>query len=285
MKPHKITIGVVTHPKSSHPRSVWEQSIKEFSQFFKSLDFAVLTSICADNLFSTNQIPLFRIWKSKMANQILSIRWYHLKINKTSKFKLLILIFIATKQFLTYQFRTIISNDFRNHEKKIFKRSVNISLAHISIFEKAYSRNDSLLLIFEDDARYEKSKFLLNDLQRFVEIYLKQTALPGFVNLSKSLSWKQLQLIDLYEKKKYLDMTPNIFLPSLMFHNTTCANLYNAQYISKFNTDWKSQIEKYVLLGIPFDWIINALIIKLPTNEILTFHLHKPLVIQASMHP
>lgn len=285
MNPNKITIGVVTHPNSPHPRLVWEKSTKEFLEYFKSIGFTVSTSICADNGFSKNSISLFRIWKSKIANLVLSLRWYNLEIHKTSKYGLIKLIFRATKNFVFYQIKTITSTDFRNQEKKTFRRSVNISLAHISIFKESYLRNDNFLLIIEDDSRFEKSKVISNDLQRFVEICLKQTALPAFVNLSKSLSWKQLQLSDLYEMKKYLNVTPNIYLPSLMFHNTTCANLYNTQYISKFNTDWKFQIEKYVWLGIPFDWIINALIMKLPTNELLTFHLHKPLVIQGSMHP
>jgi hypothetical protein len=282
---HKITIGVVTHPKSPNPEWVWRESMKSFSKHFKGAGLIVAETKCAENKFPKIRISLLHLWRSKFANLLLSLRWHNFELRNTSLLGLTKLILGSSKVFTIFLVKTLTSRNFRNQEKKTFKRSINICLAHISIFEESFQRNDNYLLILEDDARFENQGRILEDLDHFIKLSFSQTTIPAFVNLSKSLSWKQLQLAEMYDSKKFLDITPNIYLPSQMFHNTTCANLYNSQYISKFSCDWRSQIEKYVWLGIPFDWIINALISSLPTNELLTFHLHQPLVIQGSMHP
>jgi len=161
---------------------------------------------------------------------------------------------------------------------------VNICLAHISLFDEAISNSSSLLLILEDDAYLSGEVLDKEELLTFVEEILTKTSIPSFINLSRSLTLKQLKMEELVENNKHIMLASNIFLPQKMFHNTTCANLYNLNYITNFRNDWYKSIEMLVFAGTPFDWIINALILELPQNELLTFHQLNPMIVQGSMY-
>lgn len=184
-----------------------------------------------------------------------------------------------------YFFTLLTDKPFLRKERTKFIRSVNICRAHMSLFDNAIKNQTEMLLILEDDAFFSGNNEDMANCLFFMNNAFNKTQIPSLLNLSKSLTWKQLKLETLIENNMFIDINPNVYLPQKMFHNTTCANIYNIEYLKKFRRDWRLKIEKLVSLGTPFDWIINALIMDLPHNEILTFHSHAPLIIQGSMHP
>lgn len=280
-----ISISVVTHPKSKYPFHIWETSTNAFKIYFELHGIMVINNICSENYFNPKRISVLKLLRSQSFNTNLSLNWYSSHLCRVDP-KVFFIKRIRLKFSLIKYFVSLLTDtQFLRKERTKFIRSVNISRAHISLFDNAIKNQTDMLLILEDDAFFSGNEEDMANCLFFINNVLNKTQIPSLLNLSKSLSWKQLKLEALIEDNMFLDVAPNVYLPQKMFHNTTCANIYNIEYVKKFRRDWGLKIEKLVSLGTPFDWIINALIMDLPHNEILTFHSHAPLIVQGSMHP
>ena len=286
MKTNKLVIGVVAHPKSKNPNPNLNDTIEFMQKIFMKYGYDVKLIYCNEDKYRPNKIQLRKVLISEIINSKLSITWYHVYLNRKSPKFIATLVLGYFLRYLKYLLRIFVSSDFRTKEKLKYKRSLNICYAHLEIISRAEIEDGDLLLILEDDSFLDNLDNLdnLDDIMKFVNNTLSKTAIASFLNLSKSLTYQQLQFETHYNSSRYIRITNNIFLPTLMFHNTTCANLYNSKYVQSFIGEWRHFVKKSVSYGIPFDWIINALVLKLPINHLLTFHLHKPVILQGSMY-
>jgi len=287
--PPKTLIGVVTHPKSKADPRVYQEAIKFFEDGFKVNEWQVTSVISDENSFNEN-VNLIQIWLSKWWNIFLVQGWIHFieknyrEKQERFRFRSITDVLKRSRILIIFAVKTLIQPELKKSEILKYKRNINISLSHLNIMNTAKNSLADLVLILEDDALLSSDDALLKDLIDFSKISLAISNIPSLVNLSESLPLAKLFVADSTGILPQISVSKNIYLPRIMHHNTTCAVLYNSKYIDSATSDWNEKIHKFVFRGIPFDWIINALISELPNNSLLTFHSEKNLIIQGSLY-
>jgi hypothetical protein len=104
-----------------------------------------------------------------------------------------------------------------------------------------------------------------------------------FINLSDSLSYKQLGVSEIVIESKLNSKSPDFWITTKTFHNTTAANLYNRRFISRFNSEFVEEINWCLKRAIPIDWILNHLVLQDVGSDIKSIHMTKPIFRQLSI--
>lgn len=285
----RIFIGVITHPNSSANSDSYQKSVKFFENGFKFNNWQVDLVISDENFFNS-KISLTRIWMSKWWNIFLVQNWiYYVENNYRQArgrfcFHSIVVALKRSRVLIVFIVKTIFQPELKRTEILKYKRNVNISLSQINVITCAKNSQADLVLVLEDDAILNDDSDLLKDLLDFSKRSLIHSSIPSLVNLSESLPLEKLFVTNSDGNLPQVKVSKNIYLPRIMHHNTTCAVLYNSKYIDSVTSEWHKKIEKLIFRGIPVDWIINALILDLPNNSLLTFHSEKNLIIQGSLH-
>jgi hypothetical protein len=285
----RTLIGVITHPNSSIDPDSYQKSVKFFEDGLKIKNWQVDFIISDENSFSS-KVSLIRIWISKWWNLFLVQKWIHFiennyeKAHKRFSFRSIADALKRSRVLVLFIINTILQPELKRTEILKYKRNVNISLSHLNVINSAKNSHADLVLVLEDDAILSADEDSLNDLLDFSKWSLMSSNIPSLINLSESLPLEKLFVTNTDGILPQIKVSNNIYMPRIMHHNTTCAVLYNSKYIDSVTSEWHRRIQKFIFRGIPVDWIINALILELPNNSLLTFHSEKNLIIQGSLH-
>lgn len=233
------------------------------------------------NFAAIKSFYVLRLIRGRWANLSLNISW-HAYLNSEK-------IFMNKQKWLSALFdlfkftaKLLLMRSFRIDEKKSFMRHQNISLSHMSVFEDAKQNNCDWALILEDDVC---DKIFDNEIFKVLK-YIKEndfSQIDLFINLSESLTYKQLGVTEIVKESKLHTNNPDFWMTSKTFHNTTAANLYNKKFILKFTSDFQKEVHWCVKRAIPFDWILNYLVLQNVGIDIKSIHMTKPLFRQLSI--
>jgi hypothetical protein len=288
-KSSRILIGLVTHPKSSAKSDLYKECIGYFELGFKENHWQVTSILSEENSFN-GKVGLTHTWRSKWANIRLVQNWIHFVAKSYTKEKTclglreIIDLIKCSRVVLFFALKTIVNPQLRDLEKNKLIRNINISLSHLKIMNSSRNSLADLTMILEDDSLLRSNEDLLNDLIIFSANSLAKSNNPSLLSLSDSLPRDKLFVSNSNGVLPQVSFSRNIFLPKIMHHNTTCAVIYNQKYIESVFTSWEESIQKFIYQGLPIDWIINALILKLPNNSLFTFHSTQSLIVQGSLH-
>ncbi len=277
-----IHLGLVTHPLTRFLDSNWE--------YYKQVMFMleserVITklsiSVSSKNYVELDQIPLYMLIRARWANLSLNIYW-HAYLNSEFKFRRIQKWVSAIIDLTKFSAKLFQSKSFRIKETKSFVRHQNIICSHLAIFAQAKLNDSDWALILEDDVC--DSDFEIEILK--VLRYIMKSDLSDFdlfINLSDSLSYKQLGVSEIVIESKLNSKSPDFWITTKTFHNTTAANLYNRRFISRFNSEFVEEINWCLKRAIPIDWILNHLVLQDVGSDIKSIHMTKPIFRQLSI--
>ena len=285
----KILIGLITHPKSTANPDRYTESIEYLSLGFQGDEWKVTSITSLDNAYN-RETKLIDIWISKWTNIGLVQNWIQFidesYNQETKKFWIReVLDFLKRiRAMLFFTFRIVTDIQFKKSEVLKYKRNLNISLSNLKIMHISKDSLFNLTIILEDDAVVKKDEIIREDLINFAKNNLAKSNIPSIVSISESLPISKLFVTDSEGILPIFSFSENIYLPKIMHHNTTCAVIYNQKYVENFISVWDPFIRKLIYRGVPFDWLINALVLSQPANSLFTFHSKQNLIVQGSLH-
>ena len=239
--------------------------------------------ICVSNedFITLKSLHNLKLIRGRWANLSLNISW-HAYLNSEKIFRNKKKWISALFDLVKFTAKLLFIRSFRVKEKKSFVRHQNISLSHLSVFSDSMQNNCDWALILEDDVCDETfDSQVLKVFEYIKENDFSQCDL--FINLSESLTYKQLGVSEIVKESKLNDTNPDFWMTTKTFHNTTAANLYNKRFIMRFNSDFQQEIHWCIRRAIPFDWILNYLVLQDVGKDIRSIHMTKPIFRQLSI--
>jgi hypothetical protein len=278
-----IQFGLVTHPRTRYPDLYWEK----YKKIAYSLeDSRVITklsiSVSSKNYINEEKIRLAKIIRGRWANLSLSISWYAY-LNSDSIIRKIRKWVSASIDLIKFITRLILNKSFRINETKSYIRHQNISRSHQAVFLDAEMNDSDWALILEDDVCDRDFEVEILKVLRYIR-ERDFSKIDLFINLSDSLSYKQMGVSKIVIESKLNSDSSDFWMTTKTFHNTTAANLYNKRFISKFNSAFSEQINWCVERAIPFDWILNHLVLQEIGGEIKSIHMTTPIFRQLSIN-
>jgi hypothetical protein len=275
-------MGLVTHPQTKYPDLFWKKYVRIMHEQEKKGNISKLV-VFKSNKNYTNEKKYFlaSVILGRWANLSLNISW-NAYLKSEFKYRRLKKWGSALLDLVKFILKLLMSKSFRINEMKSFIRHQNISLSHKSVFVDAELNDSDWALILEDDVCDEDFEFEMLKVLKYIKGN-DFSKIDLFINLSDSLSYKQLGVREIVSDSKLILDNPDFFITTKTFHNTTAANLYNKNFILKFNCDFKEEINWCIQRAIPFDWILNHLVLQECGKDLKSIHMTKPFFRQLSI--
>ena len=276
-------IGLVTHPRTQYSDLFWENYVRVMYALEASHAISKLT-VCKSNknYVTEGKIRLARIIRGRWANLSLSISWYAY-LNSEFKFRRIRKWVSASIDIIKFVARLLLSKSFRMDATKSFIRHQNISRSHQAVFLDSEMNGSDWALILEDDVCDNDFEVGILKVLRYIE-RSDFSKIDLFMNLSDSLNYRQMGVREIVIQSKLISDSPDFWITTKTFHNTTAANLYNKRFISRFNSVFSEQVNWCVERAIPFDWILNHLVLQEIGREIRSIHMTTPIFRQLSIN-
>jgi hypothetical protein len=135
------------------------------------------------------------------------------------------------------------------------RRQANITLAHMSLFEKALKTKSEWIVVLEDDIDFKNVNSVKSNLESLIELMSENLFLEA-LNISDSFGIKELGMKNLpnrvIEPKRTNEQ--KIIIPTIPNTDTVCATIYRVNSLTKI---LQELYKKEELFSIPIDIKMN----------------------------
>lgn len=135
------------------------------------------------------------------------------------------------------------------------RRQANITLAHMSLFEKALKTKSEWIVVLEDDIDFKNVNLVKSNLESIIELMSENLFLEA-LNISESFGIKELGMKNIpnriIEPKRTNEQ--KIIIPTIPNTDTVCATIYR---VNSLPIILQKLYKKEKLLSVPIDIKMN----------------------------
>ena len=283
-----LYLGLLTHRNSKYPKAPFLDLFRKTFDIGKLLNFDVSNSIIEENPYSAKDVALIDLILARLYEPLLHRNWSSYlaneKIRRFNKNNLRIAF-----DSLHY-YKMLFKSDFRTAERIRYSRILNINSGYTNLLNDFLSSGKIFGLIFEDDAFFETSSELINEIFKLLKHAASLNIKSFFIDISDSFTFEELGVEHLVETNVHEEKFETFFgstirKASVPFSNTTCAVIYNREMALHLHKGVRNLSTKRGKRITPMDWSFNLVLMDMAKANIplQCFHLDPGMFTQSSL--